>query len=94
MPTRPWATPCTAPPPALAGACAASAGAAASGEAGRASPSRTSLKYSTGTSLPSTRSRKSSGLRPETRPPWRSVTTASTLTTRTSIDSPNEGGAS
>ena len=52
-------------------------------------PPRTSLKYSIGTALPSTSSRKSPGRRPVTRFPCLSVTTASTLTTRTSICSPN-----
>jgi len=53
-----------------------------------AEPPRTSLKYSTGTTLPSTLRRKSSGVKPATRLPCLSVTTTSTLTTRTSICSP------
>ena len=53
-------------------------------------PPRISLKYSMGTGLPSTERRKSAGFRPVTRFPCLSTTTASTLTTRTSICSPNE----
>ena len=45
-----------------------------------------------GTSLPSTNTRKLAAGRPRTRLPRASVTTASTLTTRTSIDPPKAGG--
>ncbi len=61
--------------------------AVASGLAVTAAPSSTSAKYSTGTSRPSTSNRKSAADRPFTRSPEAPVTTASTLTTRTSIDS-------
>src|SRR3954464_969748 len=55
-------------------------------EAGPPFPPPTSPKESIGVSRPSTRSRKSFAVKPETRRPPRSITTASTLTTRTSIE--------
>src|ERR1700674_3895263 len=66
---------------------------AAPGSGAMAWPPRTSLKKSILIGLPSTLRRKSSGFRLGTRLPFLSVTTASTLTTRTSMVSPKIGPA-